>query len=109
MLRTTNVVESKTPKSKKRWIGLAVSFFLPFVCFGAWIEHVAYLQGQQDIQRWSHLVQPTPVPPGEQLYQFAFWFIGGGLIAGLIGALLYYIFTREKGLKAQAEAFNVEE
>lgn len=88
------MTESKTAKSKKWWLGLVASFFLPFVCFGGLIEHMAYLQGQKDIDRWSHLVTPTAVPAAEQLYQFAFWFVGGGLIAGLIGALLYYVFTR---------------
>lgn len=88
------MVESNTPRSKKWWLGLGASFITPFVLFGALATYWAYQRGQEEIDRWSQLVQPKTVPFPELVGQIAVWFIGAGLIAGLAGALLYYLFTR---------------
>ncbi|MCA9805136.1 MAG: hypothetical protein KC777_24370 [Cyanobacteria bacterium HKST-UBA02] len=88
------MASQKQPETKRWRFGLILSFFVPFVIFGFAAEHMAFLQGQKDVERWSHLVSPTSVSANEHLYQSAFWFIGVGVVAGLIGALLFYLFTR---------------
>ncbi|MBI2809740.1 MAG: hypothetical protein HYX67_02760 [Candidatus Melainabacteria bacterium] len=80
--------------SQKRRVHSMLAFVLPFLFCGAAATYWSYGQGQKDIERWSHLTAPTPVPLNELVFQFLFWFVGAGFIAGLVGLLLYRIFTR---------------
>lgn len=81
-------------KSRKWRIGAIFSFVLPFLIFGFLAEQWILDRGAEEAERWSHLVKPTPVPMSEQVLPFVLWFVVPGLIAGLVGLLLYYLFTR---------------
>lgn len=85
---------TKKPITRKWLIGAVIAFLVPFAVIGALVTNWAYQVGEKDKDRWSHLVQPTPVPPLELMVQTLLWFVGAGLVAGLMGLLLYYIFTR---------------
>lgn len=81
-------------KSRKWRIGAIFSFGLPFLIAGSLAEYYSWLDGAEDIARWSHLVEPKPVPMSEQVLPILLWFLLPGLVAGLVGLLLYYLFTR---------------
>jgi hypothetical protein len=92
-VKTDDVVVVKT-KCRKWLLGAVFSFLIPFLLGGFLAENWSAERGREDVERWSHLVQPSPVPMSEQILAFSIWFVGAGLIAGLVGLLLYYLFTR---------------
>lgn len=81
-------------KSRKWLLGAVFSFLIPFLLGGFLAENWAAQSGKEDVERWSHLVQPTPVPMSEQILPMLLWFVVPGLVAGLIGLVVYYLFTR---------------
>lgn len=92
-IKTDNELNAQK-KSRKWRVGAVLSFFLPFFVFGFLAEQWILERGAEEAERWSHLVKPTPVPMSEQVLPFVLWFVVPGLIAGLVGLLLYYLFTR---------------
>jgi hypothetical protein len=85
---------SEQKKNPKWRTGAIVSFALPLLIFGSLAEYYSWMSGKEDIARWSHLVDSKPVPLSEQILPIALWFLVPGIIAGLVGLLLYYLFTR---------------
>ncbi len=85
---------SNKDKRRKWRLGAVLSFVLPFLVLGFLAENWVLERGAQEADRWSHLVEPKPVPMSEQVLPFILWFVGPGLLAGLTGLLLYYLFTR---------------
>lgn len=83
--------KDKRPKWRLRAV---LSFVIPFLVFGFLARNWVLERGAQEANRWSHVVEPKPVPMSEQVFPILLWFAVPGLIAGLIGLLLHYLFTR---------------
>lgn len=91
-----NMPNNKSNQGKRRkwWVGAALSFAVPCLVAGSFAVYYSWLDGKEDIERWSHLVQPKPVALSEQIVPALLWFFIPGVLAGLVGLLLFYLFTR---------------
>lgn len=80
---------------RQKWrLRAVLSFVIPFLVFGFLARNWALDRAVQETERWSHLVKPIQVPMSEQVLPAILWFVGPGLLAGFIGILLYFLFTR---------------
>ncbi|MBX9691247.1 MAG: hypothetical protein K2Z81_02615 [Cyanobacteria bacterium] len=81
-------------KSQKWQVGAICTFVMPFLVVGYLAEQWSLERGAEDAERWSHLLKPTPVPMAEKFVPLILWFVVPGFVAGIVGLLLYYLFTR---------------
>jgi len=82
-------------KQSRKWrIGAILSFALPCSIAGSLAVYYSWLDGKEDIARWSHMVESKPVALSEQIVPALLWFLIPGILAGLVGLLLFYLFTR---------------
>lgn len=95
---TTKIDDPKiVPNKSRNWrFGAVLSFVLPFILAGVWAEYYSWSSGAEDIARWSHLVDTKPVAMSEQIVPILLWFVLPGLLAGAVGLLLFYLFTRSR-------------